>query len=271
MKKKTTEPSETPTPTVAAEGAAATLVWSAPAGLSRTSKIVLGLVLVALNLPLIHYYLLRRPQPTTADLPYHNDFSDRAALARDFWSTGGDWNIRDGVLVSPGVKNNPLWLQAALPRDVSVEFDVRSDSPEGDIKVELFGNGTDHASGYVFIHGGWNNSLAIIARLDEHGRAWSDVLAEAAGRNPVDADIYRSNSRVRVELPIANTPRRVEMGRTYHWKIERRGSVLTWSIDGAEFMRFDDPLPLEGTTHNRFGFSSWEAQLYFDNLSIQAL
>ena len=47
--------------------------------------------------------------------------------------------------------------------------------------------------------------------------------------------------------------------------------TITWSIDGAEFMRFDDPLPLEGTTHNRFGFSSWEAQLYFDNLSIQAL
>jgi hypothetical protein len=47
--------------------------------------------------------------------------------------------------------------------------------------------------------------------------------------------------------------------------------VLTWSIDGREFMRFDDPMPLKGKGHDRFGFSSWEAQLYFDNLTVTAL
>jgi hypothetical protein len=36
-------------------------------------------------------------------------------------------------------------------------------------------------------------------------------------------------------------------------------------------MRFDDPFPLAGKGHDRLGFSSWEAQLYFDNLKIEPL
>ena len=36
-------------------------------------------------------------------------------------------------------------------------------------------------------------------------------------------------------------------------------------------LEFDDPIPLVGEQHNRFGFSCWEAQLYFDNLSITPL
>ena len=72
------------------------------------------------------------------------------------------WRTVDGQLVCPGVKQNPLWLKAKLPQNVAVEFDARSQSPEGDIKVEIFGDGTDHASGYVLIHGGWNNTLSIL-------------------------------------------------------------------------------------------------------------
>ena len=36
-------------------------------------------------------------------------------------------------------------------------------------------------------------------------------------------------------------------------------------------MEFDDPIPLTGDRNNRFGFSCWEAQLYFDNLRIEPL
>ena len=82
------------------------------------------------------------------------------------------------VGMSPGVKNNPLWLKAKLPENVAVDFDVRSMSPEGDIKCEIFGDGSDHASGYVLIHGGWNNSISIIARLDEHGASLAALQAE---------------------------------------------------------------------------------------------
>jgi hypothetical protein len=174
------------------------------------------------------------------------------------------------------VKNNPLWLQAKLPRDVAVEFDVRSQSQEGDIKVEIFGDGSDHASGYILIHGGWNNSMSIIARLDEHGAPLDALQRQARqvaernggqGSGLVETGVFRQDTHMRVEA----RPYPVVIGQTYHWRIERRGSLLRWSIDGKPFMEFDDPLPLEGKGHDRFGFSSWEAQLFFDNLKIEPL
>jgi hypothetical protein len=251
----------------AASASAVTATW-APAGpLSRVSLGVIIAAVVLFNLPLLHYYLFRATPAAPLTLPYQNDFSNPGSVESDFFSTGGLWRVDNGQLMSPGVKNNPLWLKASLPQNVAVEFDVRSLSPEGDVKVELFGDGSDHASGYVFIHGGWNNSLSIIARLDEHGPALGALQAQTQGRGLVESGLYRDNTRVRVEA----NPFKVELGRTYHWRIERRGSLIVWFIDHQEFMRFDDPLPLAGKGHDRFAFSSWEAQLYFDNLRVQAL
>ena len=197
----------------------------------------------------------------SATLPFRDDYADPATVAKNYFSTGGLWRVETQMqgswLLSPGVKNNPLWLKASLPNDVAVEFDVKSMSPEGDIKMEIFGDGSDHASGYVLIHGGWNNSISIIARLDEHAPPMSTV----------PPDTYRSDTRVRVEA----NPFRVDIGKVYHWRVERRGKVISWSIDGQPFMRFEDPMPLTGKGHDRMAFSSWEAQLYFDNLSVTAL
>jgi len=235
--------------------------WEAPPKLGRTSLYVVLGVVVLFNLPLLHYFLLRSPMATNQALPFNDDFADPATVAGKYFSTGGQWRVVNGELLSPGVKNNPLWLRASLPNDVAVEFDVRSMSPEGDIKVEIFGDGSDHASGYVLIHGGWNNALSIIARLDEHAPSVQALQQTGALKN------YTMDTRVRVEA----TPFRVDLGRRYHWRIERRGKVISWSIDGTPFMSFEDPMPLTGKGHDRFGFSSWEAQLYFDNLTVTAL
>lgn len=252
------------------------VAWKKPSGLSGRGWAVLAAVIVVIQFPLLHYALLRGPAPTTTTVPYRQDFSDPGVVQRDFFSTGGFWRVVQGQLLSPGVKNNPLWLQAVLPQNVAVEFDVRSESPEGDIKVEFFGDGTDHASGYVFIHGGWNNTLSIIARLDEHGMSLDALRHEArleaerrGSQNAglVETGVFRADTHMRVEAK----PYPVEQGRTYHWRIERRGSLLRWSIDGKPFMEFDDPLPLVGVGHDRFGFSSWESQLFFDNLKIEPL
>lgn len=211
-------------------------------GLSPRGLGLLAAVILVIQFPLLHYLFLRAEPEVTATVPYQQDFSDPAVVARDFFSTGGQWRTVQGELLSPGVKNNPLWLKARLPPDVVIEFDARAESPQGDIKVELFGDGSDHASGYVLIHGGWNNSLSVIARRDEH-----------------------SPNRIQSSaLP-------VEPGRTYHWRIERKGSRLTWAIDGQPFLHLDDPAPLRGKGHDRFAFSSWDSQLFFDNLKIQAL
>jgi hypothetical protein len=64
---------------------------------------------------------------------------------------------------------------------------------------------------------------------------------------------------------------RVEPGRTYRMSVERRGRVLRWLVDGEEFLVLDDPAPLAGRGHDRFGFSSWDADLFFDDLRIEPL
>jgi len=269
-KDKSEAPAETDAakPEAAADSGAPT-PWQAPERPSRTSLYVILAAVLVVNLPLLHYYLIRSAPPVTVTLPFQDDYSQFSTVAQNYWSSGGLWRTVDGQLLSPGVKNNPLWLKASLPQDVAVEFDVRSMSPEGDIKCEIFGDGSDHATGYVLIHGGWNNSVSIIARLDEHAPALGVLQAEAAkrGGDLVGSGVYNAGTRVRVEA----NPYKVELGRTYHWRIERRGRVLSWFIDGQPFMSFDDPFPLAGKGHDRFGFSSWEAQLYFDNLRVTPL
>jgi hypothetical protein len=221
----------------------------APA-IRSAARLVLGLtprqlgglctVMVAANLPLLHY-LVRGEAAVTAALPFADDFN-RAEIGSSYSSTGGHWRIESGVLHAPGVKNNPLWLKARLPERVSVEFDVRSESTDGDIKCEIFGNGRDHSSGYVIIFGGWSNSTSVISRLDEHG---------------LDRKENRSL--------------RVEKGRTYRFRVERTGTLLRWYADDKLMMEYDDPAPLHGSGNDRFGFSTWEADVFFDNLAVKPL
>lgn len=200
----------------------------------------LGALVLVLSLPFIHY-ALRGEARTTTTVPFTDDF-ERAELGPNYFSTGGHWRIVDGWLYSPGVKNNPAWLQAKLPRNAVVEFDVRSEDSAGDVKCEIFGNGRDHASGYIAVFGGWNNTISTLARLDEHGKD-------------------RKERR----------DKKVEKGRTYRFKLERSGNKLTWYIDGEKFLDWDDNAPLEGSGHDRFGFSSWATDVYFDNLSVRSL
>ncbi len=229
----------------AAPAKPAGLIW----GLTRGNLIGLAAVVFAVQLPFV-IYLLRGAAPVTSAVPYTDDFN-RPELGENYWTTGGDWGIDNGVVHSPGVKNNPLWLKAKLPEDVAVEFDARSESTDGDIKCEIFGNGYDHASGYVVIFGGWSNSTSIIARLDEHG----PTVGQPKGKyDRVEAKGFK-----------------VEKGKTYRFRIERKGNLLRWFVDNKLALQYDDPNPLKGSGHDRFGFSSWDSDLYFDNLSVQPL
>ncbi len=179
---------------------------------------------------------------------FHDDF-ERERLGEHWRNTGGPYELREGWLHVRGARNKPLWLERTLPHDVRVRFKVKSLSPEGDIKVELFGDGVSKAehvsytaTGYVVIFGGWRNSLNVIARLDEHG----------ADR-------------------VVGPKKRVEPGRVYAFDITRRGSVLTVKVDGEELMRLDDPDPLYGRGHDHFAFNNWESDLWFDDLHVEPL
>jgi hypothetical protein len=234
--------------------------WVKPQKLPRWGWGAIGLVILASNIPLIHYAFFRGEPEAKLTLPYRDGFDDSSTVQEHYFTTGGFWRVQGGELLSPGVKNNPLWLKARLPQNVAVQFKVRSASPEGDIRAIIFGDGVNYQlSGYHLIQGGWNNSISVLARLDENAPAL-DRLSNR--RQTLTAD-----SRVRVE----SSAGRVQTGKQYLWLIERRGNVLRWSIDGQPFLELDDPFPLKGTGHDRFGFVSGESDLYFDDLIVEAL
>ena len=164
----------------------------------------------------------------------------------NYFATGGFWRIVNGWVFSPGAKNNPLWLRAKMPHDVVVECDVKSDSPDGDVKVEMFGDGRDHSTGYLLVFGGWKNTKSIIARLYEHGADITNLSGEKKAEALADGQFIVSRS-----------DRKVERGRVYHWKIIREGKTLTWYIDGNLFLQMEDPHPLYGPANDRFAFGTW--------------
>jgi hypothetical protein len=177
-----------------------------------------------------------------------DDFN-RPELGPLWRNTGGPYQLVDGRLKVRGARNKPLWLRRTLPRDVRIEFDVRSDGPEGDIKVEVYGDGVSKAeqasytaTSYVVIFGGWGNSLNVIARLDEH--------AEDRAVGP---------------------PKKVEQGHTYRMKIERKGDTISSWADGQLLAKMKDPNPLWGAGHDHFAFNNWSADQWFDNLKITPL
>ena len=179
---------------------------------------------------------------------FADDF-ERSQLGKDYEKTGGNWRIEGGQLHVQGAKNHPLWLLRTLPRDVRVEFDARSESPEGDIKVEVFGDGASYAkedrytaSSYVIVFGGWNNSRNVLARMDEHG-----------------------------DDRVVGKPRKVEPGRTYRFRIERIDGTLRVWVDEGVLMEMNDPDPLSGRGHDHFGFNNWRSELWFDNLKVTPL
>ena len=150
------------------------------------------------------------------------------------------WQLVDETLHVHGAQNKGLWLDEPLPEEFRVSFTARSEAVAGDIKFEILGDGQANASGYVGIFGGWNNSLNIIARLDEHG---DDRLEGAANH-------------------------RVERGRTYQFDVVRTDHRLRWYVDGELFLTYDDAEPLRGEQHRYFAFNNWETPLYFDDLRI---
>jgi hypothetical protein len=186
--------------------------------------------------------------PSIGSGGFTDDF-DREELGDHWHNTGGPYRLDEGQLHVRGARNKPLWLRRTLPRDVRIEVDARSESPEGDIKVELFGDGVSKATtesytatGYVVILGGWGNTLNVLARMDEHG----------ADR-------------------VVGPRRRVEPGTTYRLRIDRQGPTLSVYLDGDKLMEMADDAPLEGRGHEHFGFNNWESDVWFDNLVIKPL
>jgi hypothetical protein len=199
--------------------------------------------------------LSHRPTAPVAGgtLVYEDDF-ERAEAGKDYFQgapdagwAAGTWTLKDGRLHAEKIHNAALWLQVKLPKRVRIEFDARAETAAGDLKCEVFGDGRNHQSGYILIHGGWHNSINTIARRDEHGE-----------------DRKEDN-----RCPTPNNRKRcVEPGVDYHWAVERTDHVLRWYLDGVLFLTYPDANPVEG---EHFAFNNWEARVSFDNLRIYDL
>jgi hypothetical protein len=198
------------------------------------------------------------PGPRISD-SFEDDF-ERGELGSDWHATSSVWRVQQGRLCGRGARNHPVWLRRRLPENAVIEFEATSQSPDGDIKVEVWGDGKSaarsvsyqDATGYLAIFGGWKNQLHVLARLDEHGSDRRQLRLQQGAQD------LRA-------LP-------VESDRTYQFKIERRdGNTVRWYVDDLEILSFDDPEPLTGPGHEHLGFNDWDVPVCFDNVMITAV
>ncbi len=61
------------------------------------------------------------------------------------------------------------------------------------------------------------------------------------------------------------------MNRVYRVRLTRQGDLLRWENDGQLVLELRDRSGLSGSGHDRFGFSSWLNDTWFDNLKIEPL
>ena len=182
-----------------------------------------------------------------------NDDFERTSLGPDWLATNPDAvKIENGALVIEQAHNRPVWLTKPIPENAVIEFDALTDDTRGDIKVEAWGDGHSFydgdlkkqytASGYVFIFGGWKNTVSTIARQWEH--------------SPDQPAVAEPN---------------VKPGHKYHFRISRQGKLINWDLDGVPLLQYRDEKPLVGPAQHYLGFSGWETRVVFDNLFIKAL
>lgn len=208
-----------------------------------------------------------RPRPDAAPPPVRpsitaafEDLFDRAELGPDWNALSPGWKINGGRLCARGARNRGIWLLRKLPMNARIEFDAIAEAPDGDLKVEAWGDGVSGATGtsysnatsYLLILGGWKNTKHVLARLDEHGE----------DRLEIDVEPGADDDRAR---PIA-------VGQPYRFKIERDdGKTVRWSVNELEYLELLDPDPLAGPGHEHMGLNNWDAPVCFDNLKVTPL
>jgi hypothetical protein len=207
------------------------------------------------------------PEPENTDPQLSSVFSDDfqregagSALGPNWRATSSVWKIDAGRLCGENARNHPVWLARRLPSNAVIEFDAMSESEQGDIKAEFWGDGRSSASGqsytdatsYLTVFGGWKNRFHVLARRDEHAPDRQEIKLE-----PGAADLNRS--------PVV--PHRV-----YQFRVERRdGRTLRWQVDDMDILTYRDDEPLTGPGHEHFGFNDWQVRVCFDNLRVTPL
>jgi hypothetical protein len=188
-------------------------------------------------------------------------YAQNGGLGPDWHQAGTSvWHIENGHLCGQGAKNHGVWLRRVLPINARIEFDATSDSVDGDVKIEVWGDGQSaatslsytNATSYLAILGGWKNTYHVLARINEHGTDRKEIKIDPSSDDPREKPVTR--------------------GQRYHFRIERAdGKTVHWSVDGVEYLSYADSQPLAGIGHDHFGFNDWDVKVCFDNVKITPL
>lgn len=190
---------------------------------------------------------------------YKDEF-ERQQLGDDYLATSPHYRIDAGRLCVKDARNHPLWLRRRLPLNARIEVEAETSSPNGDIKLEAWGDGHGaatrvaytNATSYLAIFGGWKNRYHVLARMDEHAPDRPEIVIE----------------------PGSDDPRRepVRPFRRYRLKLERSdGKTVRFWVDDVEMLSFTDPMPLAAGGHEHFAFNNWETPVCFDHLVVEPL
>jgi hypothetical protein len=170
------------------------------------------------------------------------------------------WHIENGRLCAQNGQNHGVWLTKVLPVNARIEFDAIAETPQGDLKAEVWGDGQSHATAqsytnatsYLAIFGGWKNKFHVLARINEHGNDRKQIIIDAQSDDPKEKPVVA--------------------GQSYHFKIERTdGKTVHWAVNGLDYLSFEDSQPLAGQGHDHFGFNDWDVKVCFDNVKVVPL
>lgn len=201
-------------------------------------------------------------EPVTLALlqgPFKDEF-ERAGLGDDYFATGDQYRIDHGRLCVKGARNHPLWLRYALPANARVQVEAVAGGDDGDIKLEIWGDGRaaathvsyTNATSYLAIFGGWKNHYHVLARLDEHAADRPEIVVEPGSDDPREQPVLA--------------------GHHYRLKLERTdGHTVRFWVDDVEMLSFTDPQPLQGAGHDHFAFNDWDTSVCFDHLVVEPL
>ncbi|MFQ5809005.1 MAG: hypothetical protein ACE5JM_05255, partial [Armatimonadota bacterium] len=153
---------------------------------------------------------------------------------RGTWASTDRWPCQRGWAWLAGTQDvvPMLWTKRAFTGDMTVEVwsAMVMDLPRtpgyshpSDVNVSICGNGRDVSSGYSFIYAGLNNTASMVMR-------GSQLIAK--------------NESMRFIDPVSSNPNFHR--HWFHSRIEKRGSHISYHVDGRLVAEFDDPEALEG-------------------------
>ncbi len=114
----------------------------------------------------------------------------------------GIWRIEGGRLCGEHAHNHGIWLRRTLPVNARIEFDAVSQSTDGDLKAEYWGDGRSfatalsytNATSYLTIFGGWHNKSHVLARLNEHGSDRKEITVDPSSDDPREKPVGTAKS-----------------------------------------------------------------------------